>query len=148
MGRFASVIGAAACVALIAAGCGSSKDSGLSKAEFLKQGNAICAKGNAEINAGAKKFRHARPSRADLLKFAKATLIPSIERQVNGIAALKPPKADKSTVDALVASARQALAKVKAKPALATTSGSRDPFADANKLANAYGLTKCGGSNS
>ena len=148
MHRFATVIAAGGCVALLAAGCGSSGDKGLSKAEFLKQGNAVCAKGNAEINAAGKKLGSARPSRAVLVKFATDTIIPNVEQQINGVAALKPPKADKSTVDALVASARQALAKIKANPALAITSGSQDPFAASNKQANAYGLTKCGGSNS
>ena len=149
MHRFATVIAAGGCVALLAAGCGSSGDKGLSKAEFLKQGNAICAKGNAEINAAGKKiFGPARrPSRAAGLKFATDTLVPKVGQQINDIAALKPPKADKNTVDALIAGVRQAFAKVKAHPALALASGAHDPFADANKKANAYGLTKCGGSS-
>ena len=50
-----------AAIAMIVAGCGgggdSTTDSGsLTKAEFLKQGNAVCAKGNKEIEEGFEEF--------------------------------------------------------------------------------------------
>jgi hypothetical protein len=131
----------------VAAGCGSSKKStALSKAEFLKRGNAICRRGNQEINRAAQKIfpnSHARPNQADEKKFATNTLIPSVQGQIDGIKALGAPKGDESKVKAIVTSAQTALEKGKKNPLL-LTSNKQDPFANTNKLAKAYGLTVCG----
>ena len=62
MSKILALIVAISAVALVAAGCGSSDDSttdstaSLTKGEFLKQGNAICAKGNQELEAGFNSF--------------------------------------------------------------------------------------------
>ncbi len=49
-------------------------------------------------------------------------------------------------MQAIVDAAQSALDKAKADPSLLTDQGGSrsDPFAEANKLANAYGLDKCG----
>ena len=46
---------------------------------------------------------------------------------------------------AIVTGAQAALDKGKADPEILVSNG-QDPFAPVNKLTNAYGLTKCGGS--
>ena len=61
MNRLIALLAALGAVALIVAGCGSDSSTtdstaSLTKAEYLKQGNAICAAGNKEINAGFEKF--------------------------------------------------------------------------------------------
>jgi hypothetical protein len=135
---------------LVLAGCGggdSSSTTALSKSEFVAQGNAICAKGDKEINAAAEKtFTQSQaPSQATQEKFVTDTVIPSIQGQIDGIDALPPPSGDEDQVQAIVDAAQGALDKVKADPSSITGQGSgSDPFADANKLANAYGLDQCG----
>jgi len=142
-----------ATAAVVIAGCGGGSssttgDSGtaLSKSEFLAKGNAICAKGNQEINAAAKKVftQSAAPSQADQEKFATDTLIPNIQQQIDGIEALTPPAGDEDQVNAITDAAQSALDKAKQDPTTLTDQGGSDPFAQANKLADAYGLTKCG----
>jgi hypothetical protein len=131
----------------VAAGCGSSKKStALSKAEFLKRGNAICKRGNDEINRAAQKIfpnSHAQPSQADEKKFATNTLIPSVQSQIDGIKALGAPKGDESKVKAIINSAQAALDKGKKNPLL-LVSNKQHPFAKTNQMARAYGLTVCG----
>ena len=136
----------------VAAGCGSSKKRStsaapaLTKAEFLKRGNAICKQGNQQINRVARKLfptRNARPSQAQLKKFATATLIPSVQSQINGVKALGAPKGDEAKVSAIITSAQAALDQGKKDPLLLVSS-KHDPFAKTNKLAKAYGLTVCG----
>jgi hypothetical protein len=74
-------------------------------------------------------------------------VVPSIQGQIDSIKALSPPSGDEDQVNALLSAAQSALDKVKADPSLITDQSNRsDPFAEANKLTNAYGLTKCGGS--
>jgi hypothetical protein len=149
----ANVFAAAAAVlvvVLVAAGCGGSSSSkSISKAEFLKKGNAICAKGNRQINQeGQKTFPRSKgkPSKAELTKFSKQVLIPSVQSEIDGIRGLGAPKGDKAKVNAIVTEAQAALDKGKKDP-LILVSDKQDPFAKANKLANAYGLTKCGSDN-
>jgi hypothetical protein len=135
-------------VGLGVAGCGgggskSSTSSGaLTKAEFLKRGNAICKRGNDRINAEGKKLFHKKPTPAQLKQFAQSA-IPIIQTEISGVRGLPAPSADKARVAKLVDTAQKDLDKVKGDPAL-LTSGKSDPFKDANKLANAYGLTECG----
>ena len=136
----------------VAAGCGSSKKKSaaaapaLTKAAFLKRGNAICKRGNQQINQVSRKLfptKNARPSQAQLKKFATATLIPSVQSQINGVKALGAPKGDEAKVSAIITSAQAALDQGKKDPLLLVSS-KHDPFAKTNKLAKAYGLTVCG----
>jgi hypothetical protein len=139
---------------LVAAGCGSSNENSSSstptptKAEFLKKGNAICKKGNQQIGKSARTLfpnKGAKPTKAELTKFANDTLIPSVQSQINQIRSLGAPAGDKAQVNAIVSSAQSALNKGKKDPILLTSNGP-GPFKKANQLANSYGLTVCGAS--
>ena len=144
-------------VGLVAAGCGSGNDNStsttaaLTKAEFLKKGNAICKKGNQQINKAAnqtftkKKYPNGPPPKSVQTKFATDTLIPNIQSQIDGVNALGAPTGDEAKVKAIVDSAQSALDKAKADPTILLQSSKNDPFAETNKLAKAYGLTACGG---
>jgi hypothetical protein len=140
-------------VGLVLAACGSSSSSNststtaaLTKAEFLKQGNAICAKGNKATNKlGNQIFpsKNAKPTQAQKTQFENA-LITNVQGQINGVKALGAPAGDSAKVNAIVNSAQAALDSIKKDPSILFTSKS-DPFAKSNKLTNAYGLTACGG---
>ena len=136
--------GGCALIAAFAIGCGGSDDT-LTKAEFLKQGNAICAKGNKEIDAAANKtFKKGQePSKAQITKFAEDTLIPSVEEQVSGLRDLNPPSADEDQVNKILDEADSALDKTKDDPSIFASN--QDPFKKANQLATDYGLKACGG---
>lgn len=138
---------AGACVlaATIAIGCGGSDDDNLTKAEFLKQGNAICAKGNKEIGQGANDVftSKQRPSQEQLDKFAEDTLIPSVQGQIDDLNDLNPPSELDDQVSTMLDDAQTALDKGKDDPSL-LTSDKQDPFTDVNKQANSIGLKACG----
>ena len=63
------VLVAVLAISMLAAGCGSSKKSSsppaITKAEFLKKGNAICKAGNKQINAGGNKIFGTNQKKAD-----------------------------------------------------------------------------------
>jgi hypothetical protein len=129
---------------LLAAGCGGGDDN-LTKAEFLKQGNAVCKKGNDQIDKAARQtFGKKHPSQAELNTFANDTLIPVVQQEIDGIRDLNPPSEDEDQVNAIVDEAQAALDKGKDDPSLLTNEKA-DPFKKANKLANDYGLKECGG---
>ena len=137
--------GLALVTALALAGCGGGGDGKhLSKAEYLRRGNAICKRGHDELNRRAQAQFSASPSPNEIVDFGRATGIPIVEREINGIAALDAPKGDEGKVKKLVSDAQAALVKVKADPQLFIASGSASPFAQANREAKAYGLIECG----
>lgn len=153
--RIFASLAALAALGLIAAGCGSSSNSStesstssLTKAEFLKQGNAICAKGNEEINEGFEEFVKERglsktkaPSKAVQEEAVEAVLIPRISKELESIRALGPPDEE---AEAALDAAEEALEQGEEDPTQFLKNESAGPFAKANKLAREYGLTKCG----
>jgi hypothetical protein len=156
--RWAVVIGAAAVgvLALVATGCGGDDDeetttAALSKQEFIKQADQICAKGDKQIDQAAKDVfaKGQRPSKQEQEQFVTDTVIPSIQKQVNEIDALPLPKesggapSDQEQINGIIDSAQNGLNKAENNPALMTQPGS-DPLAEATKLAKDYGLKVCG----
>jgi tellurite resistance protein len=151
--RFVALLAALAALALIVAGCGGGSDStestsSLSKAEFVKQGNAICAKGNEEIEEGFEKFgkehgfsKEKEPSKAELEEAVETVLVPKISKEIESIRALGPPDEE---AEAVLDAAEEALEKGEEDPAQFLKEENAGPFAKANKLSREYGLTKCG----
>lgn len=138
--------------ALIGAGCGdddedttAASSAPLSKQEFVQQADQICADGDAEIDQAAQEtFAQGRPSPEEEEAFITDTVIPSAQRQVDGLSALTPPEGDEEDAAAIVDAAQSALAEVEKDPAAVTEEGgSSDPFAEATKLAKDYGITEC-----
>jgi uncharacterized Zn finger protein len=157
---FIALLAALAAISMIVAGCGggddstdstaSSDSSGLTKAEFLKQGNAICAKGEKELNEEFEKFAEEEnlsenkpPTEAQLAKATEEFFLPIIKEQVEGVAALSPPAGEEQQVDKVVSAAEAAIEEAEEDPG-SLANEKEDPFAEANELATEYGLTKCG----
>lgn len=150
------IVGALA-AGLIAAGCGSDDNtdkqsfgtsvgsastSSLSKAEFIAQAGAICESSNQQLNqAGQALGPNPTPEEVD--SFVSDNLVPSIQQQIDDIGALGAPAGDEQTVTAILDAADSALQQIEADPTLITGNGS-DPFAQANQLADDYGLAACG----
>jgi hypothetical protein len=151
--RLVALLAALAALALIVAGCGSGggsteTTSSLSKAEFVKKGNAICAEGNKEINEAFEEFvkerglsKTKKPPKAVREEAVETVLIPKIKKQVESMRALGPPDEE---AEAFVNAAEEALEKGEEDPTQFLKEESSGPFAKVNKLANEYGLTKCG----
>jgi hypothetical protein len=145
--RFLVLIAAVAAVALVAAGCGSDDSTtdstaSLTKAEFLKQGNAICDAGNKEINAGFNEFlpKGKEPSKAELDEAMETVLIPSIAKQIEEIRALGAPEGEEEAVEDFLVGAEEELEKGEEEPASLATEAS---FSKTSQEAKAIGLTSC-----
>jgi ribonuclease D len=141
---------------LVVAGCGSSSSStsstaaapALTKAEYVKQGNAICKASKAERQAAFTAYAKAHhlnnnsaPTNAQAAQLATTVLIPSIQATISAIKALVPPNSDQAQVTAMLAASHQDLDRAKQDPAQMVTSGGQ--FAHSGKLLHAYGLTSC-----
>jgi hypothetical protein len=130
-----------AVLGLVALGCGGGDDN-LTKAQFIQQADAICKKGNKQIDAEAEKIftTKEQPSKAQLEQFSSETLIPNIQGQVDDVRALDEPSEDEDQVNAFLDSAQSELDKGKQNPLYMTTDQS---FSKTNKMGQQYGFKVC-----
>ncbi len=142
--------------AAFAAGCGGSdggddSTASITRSEFLARGNAICKKGNQEIDADFEAFakennlkQNQNLTDAQATEASNTILIPNVQDQVDKIGALGAPEGQEAEVDAILASAQKGIDELTADPTLIVQDGA-DPFAEANKLSKEYGLVACAG---
>jgi hypothetical protein len=140
--RYAAVL--LALVATLGA-CSSTPYKGLTKAEFLRQADETCTHPSKAALAVRDLFR------VQLLPENKAKLylekiLPLFEHEVDRIAKLKPPKADRGQVKQIIDQARDDAKKfaadLKDDPATATSPAGH-PFKKSSDLAIAYGMRIC-----
>jgi len=146
MKRYGCAIAVALLAASVGAGCGGDDDAEpLTKAEYIKQGDAICKKANADFDKQLEeKFPDnvKKPSEEQLTTLTEDVLKPNIEGQLNDLRDLTPPESDEETLNATYDKLETALAKVEDDPKLLLSG--EDPFATANKEAQDYGFKECG----
>lgn len=154
---FLALLASVAAIALVAAGCGSSSDTtgsteaSITKSQYLKEGNAVCAAGNKEIEEGFEEFakeegidEKSPPSEDQSKKASETILIPAINKQIEGLRSLGTPEGDEGELDELLTSAEEALEKGEEDPVALIEEEGGDPFAEVDKAAREYGLTVCG----
>ena len=135
-----------------AAGCGDDDDDGgggggdaPTKAEFIERGDTICAEGDRAVEQEFKrKFGQGDDaSKAQLVKFTEASLVPNLKDQSAQLRALPAPEGDGDTVTAIWDALDDGIASLEDDPAQVLE---EDPasFEKANKLARAYGFKECG----
>lgn len=138
-------------VALAIAGCGgdsSTSTSSVSKAEFVKEADAVCQGGNKRMEAGFAKFLTEnkdvkRPTRDDYEKLVVTVLVPSIRKEIDELRALDTPSGDEDRADAIFDAVEEGLETAEGDPKLAVTS-SDAVFGISSRLAKEYGLEVCG----
>jgi hypothetical protein len=133
-------------VTVIAGGCGGGDVEPLSKAAFVKQGNAICLQASEERGSALKEAASngeqnpASSSEAELEEFVTEIALPPIKQMAEELDDLGVPKGDERQVGAIVAGLERGIAKLEANPSSAMTDAS---FLAVNRMAEAYGLTAC-----
>jgi hypothetical protein len=136
-------------IAAIAAGCGSSSDDSLTKAEYIKQGDALCKKGGEEIEADVKSYAKendislkTEPTKEQLGELSENVVIPGINNQLDGLKGLGTPSEDEDLANELIDSLEKGIEKGEEDPTAFVTEG--DSLAKANELAKEFGFTDCG----
>jgi hypothetical protein len=146
---------AAVLLACVAAGCGDDDkgspddDKPVTKAAFITSADALCTKTNAEITKAAAKLRKKSQKdgtlpKRDVVNFFSGTSLPAYDDLVRQLGALTPPKGDEAKIDGLLATLASAIDTVKDDPEKFASTAAKDPFADFNTRARAYGMKVCG----
>ena len=160
--RLIAMLAGVVAVAIVAAGCGSSSDTttsgsssdttetaaALSKAEFIKQGDAICAKGNKSIETEANEFAEEnnvnteKPTKAQKEEVISEVVAPDLLKQGEEIGELGAPSGDEAEVEAIVAAVEGGAEELEENPSLLI--GGKNPLSKGAKLAGSYGFKVCG----
>lgn len=152
---FLPAIAVLVALAALVAGCGGGDDTTdetvtLTKAEFIKQGDAICKEGNKEIEEGFEEFaeendlpKNKEPSNEQGVEIVETVILPNVQQQAEEIRDLGTPEGEEEQVDELVTALEDAVAEGEDDPE-ALFSGDTDPFADVNQQAVDYGFKVCG----
>jgi hypothetical protein len=148
----AVMTGVLVAIGLLAAGCGgggSSTTASITKAEFVKKGNAICTAGNKRVDSEFEAFAKEaglkegeEPSKAQSEELAETILLPSVSQEVEEIKALGIPSEEGEGAEAVIESAEESIEKGEEEPAALVSS--EKTFKKTNELAHEYGLTVCG----
>lgn len=134
-------------IALVGAGCGGGDDStssGLSKAQFVKQGDAICAKAETKKNSDLETaFKEGSKGGKPLSKSFERQLVievalPPIVTMTEELAALGAPDGDG---EAIVSAFEDGISAIEDDPG-SVLDGS-NPFEEADQLAGQYGFKAC-----
>jgi uncharacterized lipoprotein len=147
-------------VIALVAGCGGGSDntssdstdggSALTKAEFIKEADAICEKGNESISAEAEEFAEEneidieKPTTAEQEEVVSDVVAPAVQEQAEKIDELGAPEGEEEEVAEIVEAVESGAGEAEASPDTIVEGSGPGPFAEANKLANSYGLKVCG----
>lgn len=129
-----------ACAALTLAACGGEET--LSKAEFTKQANAICASMEKKMEAAGEKAATANPGATmdDMMKDVVEAAVPVLEDTVTKLRALAAPEDLQDDFDAMLDEVASTTDKIEKDPKVLMDDAT---FEDANKKATDLGLDKC-----
>lgn len=155
-GLIAAFVGVVA-IAAIVAGCGSGgssasdETSSLTKAQFIAKADAICKKGNAEIESEFEAFKTKNglgekdePSKAQQAEVSETILAPNVKNQAEEIRSLGSPSGDEDEISAMLDALDEGVEEIEANPQAPFESNRPSPFGPANKMAKKYGLKVCG----
>lgn len=119
---------------LLMAGCGDSDADAepLTKAEFVKQANAICFKASEEVGDEVREDKE-----SDLIS---ATAV-ALQKDVDGIEALGVPSGDEAQIEAILDNVNKAIESIESTPKPGREAN--DAIVKAENQAKAYGLKSC-----
>jgi hypothetical protein len=148
--RWGHWLGVAA-LALLMGGCGGGETSttqgvgtsALTKAQFLKLGNTICAEGNEEIDAVYGKYAAHPPGEAKMNQVAQEIVPPVRRKVVRRLRALDPPAGEEKRVEEILEAIEEGIEKGEEDAASLRAYHTAYAFGRAYKMELEYGLTKC-----
>ena len=148
---FLAAVAALVALAALVAGCGggdSDTSASLTKAEFIKQADAICEEGNESINVAVDEFAEEKGTTTQKMtkkqqeEFVEQVIAGDIRSQAEEIDALGAPDGDEGQIEAMVEAVEDGADEIEEEPKVLF--GKANPLAEGTKLAKEYGLKVCG----
>ncbi|HET9677512.1 MAG TPA: hypothetical protein VFP21_08430 [Solirubrobacterales bacterium] len=130
------------------AGCGRSGETSSAKpqfsaekARFLRRGNAICKRADAEQRMLVTRYLNKGPV-AQRWELVLPAVVPPMEKELRELRALSPPGEDEAKMRRILEEMGKGVEDAKNDP-LDLMYTDSDPFLTARQLAKRYGLTVC-----
>lgn len=147
--RLMAMLVALVALAAVVAGCGGGdEEESLTKAQYIKQGDAVCKETYGKYQKQFEGYvadngikENTIPNRKHLKEIAERFYDSSVEARLEGLEELNPPSADQEKIDAIYAATEDGLEKMQEDPLLLFD---ESPFGKANDLSVAYGFQVCG----
>jgi hypothetical protein len=133
---------------LTVAGCGGGDDSSLTKAEFIKQADAVCLAAEKEKQDGLEAFleesgtgpgKPLTPKQQE--EMATDAILPPLRTEADELNELDVPDGEEERVTPILEGFDETLKSLEADPEAAATES--DPFGKVAKLAGEYGFKTC-----
>jgi len=150
-------IGMAIALAAAVAGCGGGDDSSgdssaaaLTKAEFIKQADQVCKKGEEALAAEGEEFAEdndidiENPTEEQKEEVILDVVGPALHKQGEELAALGAPEGEEEAVEAIVDALESGADEIESDPAILIEGKENPPLEEASELSADYGLTECG----
>ncbi|HET8861826.1 MAG TPA: hypothetical protein VFM94_01075 [Solirubrobacterales bacterium] len=138
---------------MLAAGCGSEDGDGdasvteVTKAGYLKQANAACRRARAGIWGRVSEFlderRGDKPHEALYAELTHLVLLPTVESEMEGVRALRPPPGEDERIDELLFIEESALTELVFMQRIPSIQFAKRRFIESGKQLRAYGLPAC-----
>jgi hypothetical protein len=144
MRRTTSLLALALASGALAAGCG--EDESDPKQEYIENGDEVCRLGSEQIVAeGQRRYGASQPPPEKLEEYGRKIVVPVLQKStLRGLRALPPPEGDEETVAAIYDALEEAIAALRANPALVAEPNVGGAFDEVNRLALDYGFDQCG----
>jgi hypothetical protein len=152
--RIIAMLAGALAIAIVA-GCGGGGDSttgsdssSLTEAEFIKQADAICEKGDKESSKEVEAFVEEnnvdtnKPTTKQQEEVITEVVAPNVQGQVEQISELGAPSGDEKKIEAMVDAVEEGVEEIEADPKKLIEGN--NPLGKGSKLAKEYGLKSCG----
>lgn len=146
--RFIALLAGVVAVVAVLAGCGSSDDSSLSKAEFIKQGDEICKSSSKQIESEAEEFAKenkvdtSNPTKKQQEEVIEEVVAPGLRNEADELEALGTPKEDAAKAEAVLSALDSGVSEVEDEAAAVLSSS--NPLEKASRLAGEFGFKSCG----
>lgn len=111
------------------------------KAQFIKQGNAICRRADAEQHKRVRRYLKRGPVNVKWELVAPA-VAPALEKELRGLRALKPPEGDEAKLRRILKAMKKGIEDAYYDP-IDLVYKESNPFRGMHALARRYGLTVC-----
>jgi hypothetical protein len=153
--RLIAMLAGVMAIAIVAAGCGSSGDSTdttvvLTKTEFIKQGDAICAKGSKTLSQEAEDFADEnnidtnKPTKEQQEEVIATVVGPALQTQADELSELSAPDGEEDKTAAIIDALETGAEELEDNPGALLESNGKGPLDKANELANEFGFKECG----
>lgn len=149
--RLMTMLVGVAALAILSVGCGDSSsgsEDSLTRAELIKQGDAICKEASTKLAAESEAFRKSKglkegasPSEELYFELVEQVYLPSVEKRVEAIEGLNPPSADEGQIEAILLATEEGIATTRKD---VKSFFKEDPFKESKELSQRYGFKVCG----